>query len=287
MRIADKRISKVVAQHADVAILLAHRDLRSGRLHSRRVRLEASALRLLLPGRNIPVLALDLPLLQEERHERLDLCAEDIRVDRLDDVVDGAQLVRAACLGRVVAVSADEDDRGLPAVRLLSQARKHLEPVNLRHPDVRYDERDFFGECLPQPVFGVIGEEKIVAKGLEGAPPSRGGLPGCRLSRRQRAVLIAERTSNSWSQKSTCRTPSGTPRKRRSDASLHELQECRPDACCYEIARELSRLTGRPSLVHEARHRALTRFASAPLVIDDRPTPLGPASHDIQSLLQR
>ena len=32
---------------------------------------------------------------------------------------------------------------------------------------------------------------------------------------------------------------------------------------CYEIARELSRLTGRPSLVHEAGHRALTRLAAA------------------------
>jgi hypothetical protein len=52
---------------------------------------------------------------------------------------------------------------------VFSQARKHLEPVNPGHPDVRYDERYFFGERLPQPVVGVIGEEKIVPKGTKKA----------------------------------------------------------------------------------------------------------------------
>ena len=83
-----------------------------------------------------------LPQLDEDRHLR----AQDARVDRLEDVVDGARRIPAIEVLLLLREGRDEDDGNvLRALAALDQLRE-LVPVEIRHLDVEEDA----GEILEQ-----------------------------------------------------------------------------------------------------------------------------------------
>jgi hypothetical protein len=90
----------------------------------------------------VPLAALSLGALAAhvQRHESADFCAQHLGVERLRDVVDGAELVAAAAMFGPVVHSGEEDDGNLACSRALAHERRRLIAVEAWHIDVHEDE---------------------------------------------------------------------------------------------------------------------------------------------------
>jgi hypothetical protein len=80
--------------------------------------------------------------LDEDRHFR----PEDLRVERLEDVVDRAELVAAEDVRLAAREGGQEDDRRVFGAVALTDQRRGLEPVEIRHLHVEQD----YGEVQVQ-----------------------------------------------------------------------------------------------------------------------------------------
>ena len=115
-------------------------------------------LRLLAPQQ----LAL-LPELDEHAHLR----AQHVRVERLEDVVDGARRVAAEDLLAVAADRGEEEDRDVArALPLLDQARG-LEAVDPRHLHVEQDHGEVPAEQLPERLLAGVRAHELLPERLE------------------------------------------------------------------------------------------------------------------------
>jgi hypothetical protein len=82
--------------------------------------------------------------------EHGDLGAEDHRVVRLEDVVDGAGSVAAEDMVSFLADGRDEDDRDAPGAFPLPDQLGGLEAVHVGHLHVQEDQRELLVEEMPQ-----------------------------------------------------------------------------------------------------------------------------------------
>ena len=95
----------------------------------------------LLRGELLGLLA-DLPVLLPQLDEDRDLRAQDLRVERLEDVVDRADLVAAEDVLLLLRERRQEDDRDRARPLALLDHLGRLEPVHARHLDVEQDDRE-------------------------------------------------------------------------------------------------------------------------------------------------
>ena len=96
-----------------------------------------------------------------------DLVAQDLRVERLRQVVDRARAVAAEHVGVLEHVRREEQDRDLAKpLRPLDDLRE-LDAVDARHLDVEDDRGDVVLEQHAQRAVGVLGAQHRVAVGVE------------------------------------------------------------------------------------------------------------------------
>src|SRR5262249_9480162 len=96
-----------------------------------------------------------------------DLRAEDVGVERLEDVVDRAGGGAAEDLLLVLRDRGEEDDGNVPRALALLDEPRGLEAVELRHLDVEQDHRHVVAEELPQRVLAGARIQKRLAERLE------------------------------------------------------------------------------------------------------------------------
>src|SRR2546422_5336577 len=112
-------------------------------------------------------LSLELFGLLVQLDEDGDLRAQDVRAERLEDVVDSARRVAAKDVVLVLRDCGDEDDRNvLRALALLDQHRR-LEAVEQRHLDVEQDDRDVVLQELAERLLAGVGVEEGLVERLE------------------------------------------------------------------------------------------------------------------------
>jgi hypothetical protein len=125
-------------------------------------------------GAPLVLLALALPeqhrlpadalLLRVELHEHRHLRPEDLGIERLQDVVDGAALVSLEDERRILADRGQEDDRdGAGALALLDELRR-LQPVDAGHLDVHQDDRELLLEERPQRLLARVRAHEALAE---------------------------------------------------------------------------------------------------------------------------
>src|SRR5919198_2710368 len=107
-----------------------------------------------------------LPLLVQLEEDG-DLRAEDLRVERLEDVVHGAGLVAAEDVPAVLADRGQEEDRDVPRPLPLLDQLRGLEAVEARHLDVEQDDRELLLEQVPQGLLARHRGDEPVAERLE------------------------------------------------------------------------------------------------------------------------
>ena len=112
-------------------------------------------------------LALQLLGLLVQLDEDRNLRAQDVRVERLEDVVDSAGLVPAEDMLVVLRDRRHEDDRDVPRALALLDQRRGFEAVQDRHLHVEQDHRDVLVEELAQSVLAGVGVEELLAERLE------------------------------------------------------------------------------------------------------------------------
>jgi hypothetical protein len=88
------------------------------------------------------LVAADLPRRVVEVEEDLDLRPQQVRVVRLEDVVDRAGLVAAVDVVALLGDRRDEDDRDVARLLAALDVLGGLEAVELGHLDVEQDERE-------------------------------------------------------------------------------------------------------------------------------------------------
>ena len=94
------------------------------------------------------------PRLAEQIDEDADLRAQDLRVDRLAQIVDRADTVAAQDVVLVDRVRRQEQDRDvLRALALLDQ-RRQLDAAHARHLDVEHDRRELVPHQAEQRLVG-------------------------------------------------------------------------------------------------------------------------------------
>ena len=105
-----------------------------------------------------------LALLPEVDEDR-DLRAEDVRVEGLEDVVDGAGRIAAEDVPLVLRDRRQEDDRDRRRARAALDQLGRLEAVHVRHLDVEQDAREVAVEQLAQRgLSGLHGDELLVER---------------------------------------------------------------------------------------------------------------------------
>jgi hypothetical protein len=109
-----------------------------------------------------------LRLLMQLDEDR-DLRAQDFRIERLEDVVDGAGGVAAEDLLLVLRDRGDEDDGHVLRPLALLDQRGGLEAVELGHLDVQQDDRDVVVQKLAQRVLARVGVEEVLAEWIQDA----------------------------------------------------------------------------------------------------------------------
>src|SRR3954447_24011702 len=112
-------------------------------------------------------LALQLFVLRVQLDEDGNLRAQDVRVERLEDVVDGARLVPAENMLVVLRDRRHEDDRDVPRSLALLDQRRGFEAVHDRHLNVEQDYRGVLVQQLAQSVFAGMGREELLPERLE------------------------------------------------------------------------------------------------------------------------
>src|SRR6266508_2247454 len=119
----------------------------------------------------IPLLALASQLgellLLVQLDEDGDLGAQDLRAERLEDVVDRAGRIAPEDLLLVLRDGRDEDDRNVLRPFALLDQRSGLEAVELRHLDVEQDDRDVVLQELAEGVHTGVGIKKVLVERLE------------------------------------------------------------------------------------------------------------------------
>jgi hypothetical protein len=92
------------------------------------------------------------------------LRAEDVGVERLDQVVDRAVRVAAEDVDSVAVHRGDEDDRDVAAARVLLDEAGGLEAVHVRHLHVQQDEGELAVKDLAQRLDARSGHDQLVAQ---------------------------------------------------------------------------------------------------------------------------
>ena len=95
-----------------------------------------------LPGREQLGLRADLLVLLPQLDEDVDLRAQDLRVERLEDVVDRADLVPAEDVAILLREGGQEDNRDHARALALLDHLGDLEAVEVGHLDVEQDDRE-------------------------------------------------------------------------------------------------------------------------------------------------
>ncbi len=113
-------------------------------------------------------LADDLLAAAVELDEDLDLGADDVGIDRLQDVVDGPDLVAAVDALDVLDRRREEDDRDVLAADALLDQPRDLEAVHLRHRHVEQDGREAPAEHAAQGLGARAGLDQGHLGQLEG-----------------------------------------------------------------------------------------------------------------------
>src|SRR2546423_6279656 len=90
-----------------------------------------------------PRLPLHLALLDEEIDEHRDLHSEYVRIERLEDVVDGSHRVALEDVRLFLVDGAEEDDRDRPRSLARLDDLSDLESTHVRHLYVEQDRREF------------------------------------------------------------------------------------------------------------------------------------------------
>ena len=112
-------------------------------------------------------LTLQLRVLAVQLDEDRDLRAQHLRVERLEEVVDGARGVAAEHVPLLLRDRGQEDDRDrLRPLALLDQLRG-LEPVETRHLDVEQDAREVLVEERPERLLAGLRADEVLAERLE------------------------------------------------------------------------------------------------------------------------
>ena len=112
-------------------------------------------------------LAAELLVLLVQLDEDGDLRAQHGRVERLEDVVDGAGGITAEDLLLVLRDRGDEDDRNVARTLAPLDQCGGLEPVEPWHLHVEQDHRDVVAEELAQRVLAGLRVEERLAQRLE------------------------------------------------------------------------------------------------------------------------
>ena len=146
-------------------------------------------------------LLLDLAALLPQLDEHRDLRAQDVRVDRLEDVVDRAGRVAAIDVRLVLRERRHEDDRDVPRALALLDQRRELEAVEVRHLDVEQDARE-------------VVEQELLQRGGARTSPRRAGARAARGSPRS-ASRFSLRSSTRRTSPARCRACSCPGRARR------------------------------------------------------------------------
>jgi hypothetical protein len=156
-------VERALVDVVELAVRLRGPDLVRLRLGQEPVALLALAshLRELLfleQYRLLPELLVLLVQLDEDR----DLGQEDLRIERLEDVVDSARRVAAKDLLLVLRDRRYEDDRHVTRALALLDQRRGLEAVELGHLHVEEDHGDLVAEELPERlVAGVRVQQRL------------------------------------------------------------------------------------------------------------------------------
>ena len=154
---------------------VVHRPVRARRPHALGQRVQQPAVaqlvlalqRLALPLAQQRRLALELLLLEEQVHEDADLGAEDLRIERLEQVVHRAVRVALEDVGRVPAERGEEDDGdGAGALALLDE-RRRLEAIQPRHLHVHEDDGEVTLEEELQGLLAAGGAHQLLPERLE------------------------------------------------------------------------------------------------------------------------
>ena len=112
-------------------------------------------------------LAPQLLVLLVQLDEDRDLRAQDLGIERLEEIVDGAGRVAPEDVARVLADRGEEDDRDRArALPLLDQLRR-LEAVEVRHLDVEEDHGEVVAQQLPERVLTRMRPHEVLAERLE------------------------------------------------------------------------------------------------------------------------
>ena len=144
---------------------------------SSRVHLELAALRLpallrlrelalvlaLLEVAKLLRLALDLLRLLEQVHEHGDLRAQHLRLDGLEQVIDGADRIALEHVRLAHAGSRQENDRGVTGPVAFADQGRRLESVHAGHEHVHQDEREIVPEQTAQRLGTRMGLDQIPA----------------------------------------------------------------------------------------------------------------------------
>src|SRR6266508_437446 len=112
-------------------------------------------------------LAAKLRVLLVQLDEDGDLGAQDLRAERLEDVVDRAGRIAPEDLLLVLRDGRDEDDRNVLRPFALLDQRSGLEAVEIRHLDVEQDDRDVVLQELAEGVHTGVGIKKVLVERLE------------------------------------------------------------------------------------------------------------------------
>jgi hypothetical protein len=87
-----------------------------------------------------------LALLAEQIDEHPHLRAQNVRIERLGQVVDRAALVAGEQVRGLAVDRGDEDDRHVRGARVPLHQRRGLEPVHARHLHVEQHQRELLGQ---------------------------------------------------------------------------------------------------------------------------------------------
>ena len=105
-----------------------------------------------------------LRCLLRERQQHRDLGAQHLRVDRLDDVVDGTGRIAALDLLAVRIRPREEHDRRVLVPRPLLDQLDGLEAVHAGHPDVHDDHPEVLVEERPQRLLAGAGRHDLMVE---------------------------------------------------------------------------------------------------------------------------
>jgi hypothetical protein len=97
------------------------------------------------------------------------LGAEDLRIDRLEQVIDRALLVAFEDVGGLAAQRGDEDDGDVARLLALLDQLRRLQAVQARHLHVQQDHREGLAQQVEERVFAGAGLDQARPQRLQDA----------------------------------------------------------------------------------------------------------------------